>query len=308
MNTGGFIYQAGRVLLTLALVTCFLPAHPQSQNYIDLVRMEYLISPVNDFQNGSGTTNLESWVLDITAPVPLGEKTVLLTGLLFEQKNLRLFPEEPEIAVRTVNVKLGLNRTFSPDWSASLLLLPKASSDLKAIKGDDIQCGAAALATYSKSPSLRFKFGAFYNADLFGPLFSPLFGLYLQQRKWELNILLPRLVDVNYGLSQKIKVGLRFDGAIRSYNLNGTVRGVSQYLYESNNDLGTYVNGTFGRINIRAMVGHSVGRLYRTYENGDRMDLAISVIKIGDDRKQLNTDFQDGVFFKLSMLYRLDLP
>lgn len=277
------------------------------QNYIDLLRIEYSGSPGNDFKSGSGSSDVREWAAEATVPVRLTAANTFLTGFLFERVNVSLYADQHPVSVNTINLKLGLNQTYSGAWSGSYLLLPKFSSDLKRYQRDDFQIGVAALLKYTKSKNLQFKFGAFYNTDLFGPFITPFLGLYFQREKWEANILLPRLVDLNYQIAPAFRLGLRFNGSIKSFHLNEDFNGIPQYLSNSNSELGAYIGWALGRINLVGFIGHSLGRNYRTYAQGDQVDLAISVIKLGDDRTQLNGDFKDGPVFKLAALYRLAL-
>jgi hypothetical protein len=293
--------------LLFVLVGSFWSLSGSAQNYIDLLRIEYSGSMGNDFDSGPGAADIHQWVVDATIPIPLTEKNTLLTGMLFESTQTTLYPEQEKSSFYTLNLKLGLNKKYSETWSASYLLLPKLSSDLQKIGNNDFQFGAAALLKFTKNKNLNFKFGAFYNSDNFGPFISPLAGLYFQDNKWEYNILLPRTVDINYQIVAPLKLGLRFDGYIKSFNLNDQFQGKAQYLVQSNNEVGFYLGWSLGRIDLLGMLGHSIGRNYRTYEQGDELGAAIFAIKLGDDRTQLNTDFKDGLVFKTSLIYRFDL-
>lgn len=295
------------LLIFLVLVGTFWSISASAQNYIDLLRIEYSGSMGNDFDAGSGAADIHHWVVDATIPFALTEKNTLLTGILFESTQTALYAGQEKSSVYTLNLKLGLNKKYSETWSASYLFLPKLSSDLQNISSDDFQFGAAALLKFTKNKNLNFKFGAFYNSDNFGPFISPLVGLYYQHNQWEYNILVPRTVDINYQIVAPLKLGLRFNGYIKSFNLNNQFQGKAQYVVQSNNDIGVYLGWSLGKIELLGMLGHSIGRNYRTYEQGDELGAAIFAIKLGDDRTQLNTDFKDGLVFKTSLIYRFDL-
>lgn len=277
------------------------------QNTLDLFRAEYAGSPGNDYKTGPGSSNLDEFAAELTIPVRLSAKAALLTGFLYEHVQVSPYPDQPELSVSTLNLKLGLSQTYSSHWSATYLLLPKFSSDLKQYERADFQFGVAALAKYTRSKNLQYKFGAMYNSDLFGPFVTPLFGLYYQHNKWETNILIPRLVDLNYRLLPTLRFGVRFNGSIKSFNLNVPYHENAQYLAVSNNELLAYLGWNKGRIHLIGSFGYSLGRNYRTYNRDEKIDLAISLIKIGDERTPTNVDFKDGPVFKLSALYRLEL-
>ncbi len=277
------------------------------QPYIDLLRIEYSGSLGNDFKSGSGTSDVHEWVADVTAPVGLSPENTLLTGFLYEHVQVSLYADQPPVRVSTFNLKLGLNHIYSDTWSASYLLLPKYASDLKQYRSEDFQIGAAALLKYTKRKNFHFKFGAFFNTDRFGHFITPLLGLYYQREKWEANLLIPRIVDINYRVTPLFRLGLRCNGSIRSFQLNEHLNGIPQYLSAAGNDIGVYMGWSLGRIYFVGTLSRSVGRHYRSYAQGDQIDLGISLLKLGDDRRQLNYDFKDGLVFKIAILYRLEL-
>lgn len=298
-----------RVLRAILLVGCSACGLISgfSQNYVDLLRLEYSNSPGNAFKSGAGASDIQEVIADATIPIVLSTKNSLLTGFLYEHVYATLYSGQEPVTVNTVNLKLGLNQTYSDRWSATYFLLPKLASDLKRVRGDDVQIGLAALFKLVKTPQLNFRFGGYYNTDQFGPFFTPLFGLYYQKKKWEVNILLPTTVDLNYHIADALRLGLRFNGSIRSFHLNSNFQGTEQYLSKSNNEIGAYIGWAVGRVNLMGMLGHSVGRNYRTYAAADQVNLSLSLIKLGDDRTPLNTDIKDGLVFKVLALYRLEL-
>ncbi len=298
-----------RILLQIVLIGAgaFLHTTGFSQNFIDLLRIEFASSPGNAFKSGTGSSDIQEWTADVTVPIVFSAKNTLLTGFLYEHIDASLYAHQQKVSVSTLNLKLGLNQTYSETWSASYILLPKFSSDLKQYNAADFQFGVAALFKRVKSQNLNFKFGVFFNTDRFGPFVTPLLGFYYQKEKWEANILLPRTVDINYRAARSLRLGLRFNGSIRSFNLNLPFNNTEQYLAISNTEISTYLGWSFGRINCVGSIGYSIGRNYRTYARDDRIDLSISLIKLGDERQQLNSDIQDGLVFKLAAMYRLPI-
>ena len=276
-----------------------------TQDYVDILRVEYATSRGNGFESASGTSDINEWTVDLNLPVILSPRTVLLTGFLYENIHVGLYPQQADYAVSTLNLKLGLNQRYTDTWSATWLFLPKISSDLTYVNRADVQFGLAALATYGRRKDLLFKFGALYNTDLFGPFVTPLLGIYFQKNRWTINCLLPSMADINYQMASPLKIGIRFTGTIKSFHLNGPPGGKDSYLSRSHNDLSTYLGFSMGNLVLTGMVGYSVGRRYQVFDPADKLPLALSLIKFGDDRNQLNPDLQDGLMFRLSLQYRL---
>ncbi len=277
-----------------------------SQNFVDLLRIDYTGSSGNAFESGSGTSSVREWLVDANVPIPVSKNYTILTGFQVEHIRVGLYPQQNASSVKNLGLKFGLNQRYSNKWSGTYLLFPKFASDLKRYESVDFQLGIAVLFKLTQQENLHFKFGAMYNSDLFGPFCTPLLGLYFQRAKWEANVLLPSMVDLNYRLVAALKVGLRFNGMIKSFNLNTQFNGMQQYLARANNELGGYLAWSFGKVHLVGMVGHSIGRSYRTYARDDQIDLGLSALQLGDDRTQLNTDFEDGLMYKFSVLYRLN--
>ena len=118
---------------------------------------------------------------------------------------------------------------------------------------------------------------------------------------------LPASGDGNFSFSKNGKLGLRFEGSIRSFNLNSSFEGKDQYVRRSNNELSGYLQWNIKGVNFQFQVGTSIGRNYRTYEKGDEVDLTVSFFKFGKFDQQLNKDFSDGMFYKATLLYQLNI-
>ena len=294
-----------RLQLTLLFIICTLTGY--SQNYVDLLKVDYNYSAGNEFDGLEETSDVKELVVDATIPIPINDNLAILSGFVYENVLVTPYSGSNELSVHTVNLKMGLNKTYNDRWSATYILLPKFSSDLKAISGADFQMGAVALFKNTKSDNLNFKYGVYYNSELFGTFIVPFFGMYYQKDKWELTMLLPANVKATYSVTPLLDVGVRFNGFIKSFHLNDEFNGLDQYLTKANNEVGVFIGTNLGPVVAQVMIGRSIGRRYRTYEVGDQMGLALSAIKIGDERTQLNTDFVDGMVMKTSLVYRLDL-
>lgn len=290
------------------ILGCILSFSGFSQNYIDLLRVDYSYSGNNQFDTSANNSDVKEWVVDATVPVVLREKTTLLTGFLYENVKVTPYDGGEELDFYTVNLKVGMNQTYSERWSATYMLLPKLSSDLARVGGNDFQLGGVSLVKYTKSPALNYRFGLYANSELFGPFLVPLFGLYRKGERTELNFLLPMAADFNYTLIGTLRAGFRFSGFKKSFHLNEPgMTGRSEYVSKANNEVLGYLAIAKGSINLIGFVGHSIGRSYRTYNVGDQVGLGLSAIDFDDQRTQLNTDFKDGLVFKVSVIYRYGL-
>lgn len=280
-----------------------------SQNYIDLIKFDYAITPDNKFDTTSATTSLQEINGDLTVPIAINDNFAFLTGVSYINVSASFDPGRPVESLTELALKLGANIKHNSKWNGTYMLLPKISSDFKKISNRDLQFGAAILMKNTKTSHFNYKLGIYANSELFGPLIVPLFGFYYlnPSEKFEAKVLLPLSVDLNYSVAKDVRFGLNFKGQVRSYNINKPI-GLEEnrYLVKSANDVYAYFQyGLKSGLNFQLSVGQSVGRSYRMYD--EQVSMAMPLFYFGDNRTQLNTDFSDSWLFKIAVFYRLDL-
>ncbi len=288
----------------------FFAQMANAQNYIDIARFSYGNTPLNKFKEASEKTNVEEFALQLTFPIVLNEKTVILTGFSADRSRLILDPNFlSHSSLNKVRLQLGLNQVHSDKWTGTYVLLPSIASDFETVTNEDFQFGLLTLFTYTKNKNLKYKFGFYANTEKYGPLFVPLLGLYYlsPNQKFESTLLLPGQADFNYQLAKKLTLGMNFDGMTSSYNLYNTVYiPKGQYVVRSSNELFTYLQFQIGKsIYAKTKVGYSISRTYKVFDNDDKVDLSLSSLYFGDERTQLNTNFKEGAIFKVELLYRI---
>ncbi|TXB65478.1 hypothetical protein FRY74_08635 [Vicingus serpentipes] len=293
--------------LLVVLLFSVLPLFTFTQNYIDLVKFSYSATPENkikdDTLNLNSKTQLIDFGIDLTAPIVLKNKNVFISGVVYEQTNLKT--AKTNNLIYTINPKIGYKTNHSENFSSTIILLPKLSSDLKKINGNHFQIGGLALFEKTKTKNFKYKFGAYYNHELFGPFAVPLLGFYYksENQKFEANFTLPVYAGLNYRLKSWLNSGISFNSFVRSFYI-GDVQ--NQYLVKTSNEIFALLqlHSKTTHLIIEPQVGYSVGRSYRVYDSSDKVDFGFSAFKFGDDRKQLNQDFEDGLIFKVRLLYR----
>lgn len=281
-----------------------------AQNYFDIGSISYANTPSNKFENSSEQTGVEELELKLNFPVVIDEKNVLLTGLYANRIQVKLDPDfSGNTNLNTIGLILGLNHTYSEKWSATYMILPKISSDLNELSGKDFQLGLLSLFNYTKRSDLKYKIGLFANTERYSLSLLPLLGLYYQSpdKKLEANLTLPISADVNYQLFEKTKVGLNFDGLGSSYNVNKRLYiDKDTYAVKSSNELFAYLMFQLGTsFYVKPKLGYSIFRTYKVFENNDKVDFSVGPFYMGDNRTQLNTNFEDGAIFKIEMVYRV---
>lgn len=280
-----------------------------SQNYFDIVNLTYINTPANDFEVSNDDTNVEEFNLEFNFPIVLNDKTILLTGLLANKTRLRLDANSPSSNLQVLGLNLGVNRTFNDTWSATFMAYPKIASDKLELSSENFQLGFLSLFTRKKRANLKYKYGIFVNTEKFGLAATPIFGLYYLSttKKFEANLTLPIIADVNYKLNEKIWMGLRFDGIGTTYNLSEqNYSNNGAYASKSSIELASYLRFKMSKsLYINTKFGYAFRRNYEVYDADDKIDLAVTAFYFGDYRTQLNENFADGAIFKIELLYRL---
>lgn len=282
-----------------------------SQNYVDLLKVNANTTPSNTFDGSTSESKLNEVLVDLTLPIKINDKLSVLSGIIYENIQTKLFAEGDIKKFGSTTLKLGINKQLNENLTLTAVLLPKISSDYKSIGGEDFQLGAIALFRIKKHENKNFKVGLYANSDLFGPFFVPMFGMnYLSPtKKFETTILLPLQADANFKISPFLNIGANFNGQIRSYHLtNITASNKSTYLGRSTSELYGYLKFNLTKsISIQTKIGQSFGRTYEVYDKNDKVSFGLPAIYIGDKRSQLNTNFSDGLIFQTVLLYRLSL-
>lgn len=293
-----------KVLLLLLLV----PVLCNAQNYADLLRIGYGQTFNNDFEAIPNSTQVKSFEADLTFPVPLNEKNVLITGGSFSRNNLQLFADAEFTSLLSTTLKAGLATTYNDKWSSTVVLLPKIASDYENISGDDFYFGAYAVLKLKKSENLIYRFGAYGSTEAFGFFSTPIFGWYYlsPNGRFEMDMSLPISGDINYCLGATT-IGLDYFGIGRSFNI--TEKGAPEvYVDLSSLDFASYIQfNTLGNsVLLRAKFGYSSSN-FEVYQQGEKIDLGLSAFSFGDDRTQLNPDISGGLFLKFEAIYRFRL-
>lgn len=279
-----------------------------SQRYVELARFYYSTTTLNNFEQSDTTTRVNELGLDITLPILINESDAILTGLIYERIETKLFETGPVEHFSVAGLRVGLSKKHSEKWSGTYLLLPKLASDFKAITWKDFQLGGIALIKYTKRENLNYKLGVYFNTELSGPFVAPLLGLYYlrSDEKVEVNLMLPFLADINVRLVDRLYGGLNFTGLVRSYHLSELpTTEAGGYVVKSSNEFSSYLKFNLTKsLFVQARVGYSLGRSYRVYDEDDKISFGTVLIRVGDDRQQLNTDFSDGFVYHASLGYR----
>ncbi|MDF1673388.1 MAG: DUF6268 family outer membrane beta-barrel protein [Vicingaceae bacterium] len=293
-------------IFQLIILLIFISSSSSAQDYVDLIKNHYAISPANSFDSIGGKTDVVEFGTDITLPIVLKNENVFITGIAAEQINLKLDPLTKSYNLSSIALKLGYQANHSNKVSGTYMLLPKLASDFKRIGGKDFQLGGLALYKIKKSELFKYHAGLYYNKELFGPFVVPLLGFYYKSdnKKFEANFTLPIWADVNYSLTNWMNIGTNFSAIVRSYHLSQ----YNTYIAKKTNEIFGYLQFNIKKSFIlQTKVGYSIGRSYKAYADDDKTDFGFSAFRFGDNRTVLNPTFNDGIIFRVRLLYRFHI-
>lgn len=293
----------------LYMLFLILPFFGNSQEYIDLFSLNYGKSGKTSFKNLSEHTTITTFETNVTLPIVLNTKYTVITGINFGSNTLQLFPTSNYNHLYSTLLKAGIKINHSEHWSGTYILLPKVASDYINISSEDFYLGGAFVWKYKKNKNLSYSFGFYGSPEAFGLYTTPIIGLYYHSSnsRFEINLNLPSDGDLNYSLSDKTKIGFDYVGRGSSFKLTtGNTR--STYVENNSLEFSSYFQRSSFNNNVllRLKMGFSTNQ-FEVYLIDQKLDLKISVIKFGDNRTQLNTDFSSSVFFKIEGIYRFDI-
>ena len=153
--------------LSFTTVILFYAASIKAQDYIDLIKFDYAITPTNAFDSSTISTTLQEINGDFTLPIVINDNMTFLSGAIYENIIASFNPNRPNESLTGITLKLGANLKHNKRLSGTYMLLPKVSSDMKNIAERDIQVGGVVLMKYTKTDQLNFRFGLYSNGELF---------------------------------------------------------------------------------------------------------------------------------------------
>jgi len=293
----------------LLLILFLLHKNSEGQNYVDILKLSASTTPLNTFDSSNSKSKLIQTDADLSIPIKLNERTAVVSGVINESFQTKLFPNGQTMSFGSTTIKLGINHRMNDKWTATMVLLPKIASDYGNYHTGDLQLGGVGIFKFKKSEHVNYKFGLYYNNELFGPFFVPMAGLYYlsPNKKLEANLMLPLTADINYQIIPKVSIGANFNGQIRSYHLTHALPEHSDtYLSRSTNEFYAYLKFTLGKnVVLQTKVGQSIARNFRVYDRNDKVTFGLPATFIGGNRKQLNSDFSDGMIFQATFIFRV---
>ncbi len=294
--------------LSIFITTCSF-----SQQWIDLANVYYRTSPLNNADSSNNMWNLNTYAIDLKAPVVLNDDNVLIFGLEHQQNVIsNSQPGSRPLNFSSSMLQIGWEHKWNEKSKMLFMSMTRFNSDFKFVDINHFQQGGLALGTTSRSDNFDWKYGLYYNAEFFGPMFVPLFGFNWKiNEKWRFKMVIPVNLELSYQPKKWFRTGIRFDGVNASYrtNLNTGINGPNSYhIDKADNNLWGFAELNLGKnIWFHAKAGYSILRKYRVYNDNEQMDVKFGPVNVGDNRTETGPLFRNGLSFEARFIYRLPL-
>lgn len=305
-----------RVLVLLLIIG--LVSVVTAQETLDILTISGHFGTPQPFEAESpytGETTERGAMVNLVVPIVLNEKQIWYNSINYMQWNVKNNIDVPDniaspIKVYGLILRTGLIQKLSNGNSIQAVFIPRLMTDFKDIDNKHFQFGGTFLYEKVHHERLKIGYGVLYNQEAFGPNIVPLMNLdWKMSERWSISGLLPIYSKVKYKVNEMLDVGINHFGLLTSYRL-GEEAYQNDYIERRTIDLGFFVSYNIaGGIHLEGRYGYSLGRSYAQYNQDDKIDLALPLTTIGDNRIQLNknSNFRNGTYAQLRLVYAIKL-
>ena len=163
----------------LVLLVVFVPGWVLGQPYLDIAGVSWQYSP-DAAMYGKNKNHLTSHYVQgsLNLPIKLFKKDVLMISPQFEWNSLDFRVRDAgRLDLYGATLVLSYMKTWkNPKWKTAFASINRISSDLRDVSMKHYQPGGAVLMIYERSDNIKYKLGAYYNAEFFGAFVLPLVG------------------------------------------------------------------------------------------------------------------------------------
>lgn len=281
-----------------SLILC-LPAWLGAQGFIDIARLDATRGLVgNDYDELNGLN------FALQVPVLLPSKDAILTG--FSMEGAGVEDAFSDYKARNMTLSLGANVNLGEGRPLTVATFHRMNSDQFTIDGSAYQFALVALYTYKKTENAEFRLGFYTNTEFMGQLVTPLFGI-----DWKISPrvrfygVLPATGTISFQQNDNWFIGGDFLGVFQTYRQPGDG---DFYLQRAVNFMSLFSDYYLtDNIVFNVKVGLLVGSGYKLFEEGDKIDWALNLVKFGDDRTELDRIKTDGIVAKAGLVFRFNI-
>lgn len=287
-----------------------------AQETLDVLSVSGQFGSPQPYEGDSGSHGKASEtgaMINLVVPVVLNKKQIWYTSINYMQWSVNNDKSMPTdianpIKIHGLILRTGLLQKLPNGNSIQAVFIPRLMSDFKNITANHFQFGGTFIYEKIYHDRLKIGYGVLYNQEAFGPNIVPLVNLEWQiSERWSMCGLLPIYSKIKYKLNEKLNFGMHHFGLVTSYRL-GDKAYKNDYIERKSVDLGLFVRYTIaGAIYVEGRYGYSFGRSYAQYDQDDQIDLALPLATLGDHRIQKNSDFNDGAYANIRLVYAIKL-
>jgi hypothetical protein len=289
-----------------------------AQETLDILTLSGHFGTPQDFESEStytGETTETGAMVNLVVPIVLNEKQTWYNSFNYmhwnvdNDVNLVNAIANP-ISVHGLVLRTGLIQKLSSGNSIQAIFIPRLMTDFNNIDAKHFQFGGTFIYEKVYHNKLKVGYGVLYNQEAFGTNIVPLVNLdWKISERWSVSGLLPIYSKVKYKVNDNLNVGIHHFGLVTSYRL-GDEAYQNDYIERRSIDIGLFARYLiYGGIHAEGRFGYSLGRSYAQYSQDDKIDLALPLATIGDDRTQLNesSNFNNGAYINLRLVYAIKI-
>lgn len=281
------------------LLVVLSPVWLGAQGFIDIARLDATRGLMgNDYDELNGL----NFALQI--PILLPSKDAILTG--FSMEGTGVEDAFSDYKARNMTLSLGANVNLKEGRPLTVATFHRMNSDQFTVDGSAYQFALVALYTYQKKEHAEFRLGFYTNTEFMGQLVTPLFGIdWKISPKLRFYGVLPATGTISYQYRDNWFIGADFLGIFQTYRQPSD----GDFYLQRAVNLGSLFSEYYLTDNIvfNVKVGLLVGSGYKLFEEGDKIDWALNLVKFGDDRTELDRIKTDGIVAKAGLVFRFNI-
>lgn len=288
----------------IAVLIIFFPFFCLSQEYVDIIKINYGNSINTTFKNTNSQTTISTFTTNLIVPIVVDNNNIFITGIDYSSNHLQLFPEANFNTLYSTTLKLGWTYNYSKHSQSTFIFLPKLASEYKNVSIKDMYWGAYFISKFKKHERFNIRIGAYASTEAFGLFTTPILGFYYlsANNKLEIDASLPITAKLNYSIKTS-KVGIDFFALGRSYKITN-----HNYVEQSPIEFSTYYqipifNSGFW---LKAKVGYATNS-FKVYDQNDQLDFKVSAFNFGKNRTQLNPSLKGSPFIRIEAFYQFTI-
>ena len=279
-----------------------------SQNKFTVAEFNYNFASGSKYENSELKSNIGYLSGVLNFPVFSSGKVTFLAGMRSNVWSVKYDTEQEwPINYYSLGLTLAYNQKFSNDNSFLFVFIPRYNSDLLNSSTKAWQFGFLSYYTKRSSEKYLWKVGAYVNTEFFGLFAVPIYGIDWDiNSRWSFTGDIPIWAKINYKVSEKLNLGFSYMALVSSYRLTGEFN--NDYILRFAIEPVVYVEiPVVKNFYLKGKVGYTMGRDYPVYNSDDKLNWKLSMIEFGDERTSLNPVVKDGMFFEISLVYKVNV-